>query len=90
MVGFGDLRVLSQATTLVLSEYKVINWFEMCGAKVYMAAHAAKSSSQAMSTFGNAFHPLQDTNQGFSCSIDMEKYFRPQYPPIPPDNDAST
>ena len=88
--GSGARRLDSQATTFVLSVQSVTIRFETCGMKVYNATQAARSSSHAISTHGNGPQPSHVLSQGASCSIDNEKYLSPQYPPMPPDSDAST
>ena len=87
--GLGARRLDSHATTFVLSEYKVSKRLVIVRANECTATHAARSSSQAMSIVGNDSHPSQVTNHGLNCSMDNAKYAKPQYPPIPPDNDAS-
>ena len=87
--GLGARRLDSHATTFMLSEYNVSNRFAIVLANECTATHAARSSNQAMSTEGNDFHPSQVTNHGFNCSMDNAKYLKPQYPPIPPDDEAS-
>ena len=89
--GFGARRLVSQATTFILSVKSVSSrcWVNR-GANVYNAAQAAKSSSQAISMFGNDSQPSHVSNHGFNCSMDQEKYRSPQYPPIPPVSEAST
>ena len=51
---------------------------------------AASSSSYAISTIGNNFQPSHVVNHGRNCTIESEKYRSPQYPPMPPESEAST
>ena len=58
--GFGEQRRVSQATTLVLSEYSTTRCLGDSAANRSMATNAANNSSQAiLSARGKADHPSQ-------------------------------
>ena len=57
--GFGERRRVSQATTLVLSEYNTTRCPGDSAVNRSMATNAANNSSQAISTRGKADHPSQ-------------------------------
>ena len=90
MIGSGDLRVPSQATTLVLSEYNTIKCFGYLCPKSCTATKAAKSSKRATGTWGYDSQPGLWHMNGWRSLCGNEKYSWPWTPPMPQEVDAST
>ena len=90
MIGSGDRRVPSQATTLVLSEYITIKCFGYLPPKSCTATKAAKSSKRATGTWGYDSQPGLRHMNGWRSLCGNEKYSRPWTPPMPQEVDAST
>ena len=90
MIGSEDLRVLSQATTLVLSEYRTMRCFGYLLAKSCIATKAARSSNRATGTWGYDSQPGHRQMNGWRSLFGNEKYSRPWTPPMPQEVEAST
>ena len=77
MIGSGDLRVPSQATTLELSEYRTIRCLGYLFAKSWAATKAARSSNRATGTWGYVSQPGHRQMNGWRWLCGNEKYSRP-------------